>query len=97
MSWKKVDKKEKRHYVSVVSQAIRRSEGSISAIASRLGFSIKGGLTIDQIIAVIEYPEGTKSMDWKEVREVRHLLEERGYFWVPEEEARDGNTIADYR
>ena len=79
---KQAKQKNERFSVSQVSQAIGRSEGSITGFCSRNGISTKGGLTIDQIIMCIDAPEGSKSMDWKAVQRIHELLHGHGYDMV---------------
>ena len=65
--------------VATVSQAIGRSEGSISAYFSNKGITTKGGLTIDQIIEAMEAPQRGQAIDWDGVRRIEQLLRDRGY------------------
>jgi hypothetical protein len=70
---------EKKYKVATVAQAIGRSEGSICGYFSNRGVATKGGITMDQIEAVLVSPARGNAIDWKEVGEIRKNLEERGF------------------
>ena len=70
---------EKRYSVATVSQAIGRSEGSISGYFSNKGIPTKGGITLDQIIEIIEAPARGKIINSDDIREIHDRLRQRGY------------------
>lgn len=71
---------ERRYSVATVSQAIGRSEGSITGYFSNKGITTKGGLTLGQIVEVLETPVRGKIIDWNGVNEIQsRLQEEYGY------------------
>jgi len=78
---KKAEKdSEKRYNVATVSQAIGRSEGSISGFFSNRRITTKGGITLSQIVDVIESDVRGKVINWKDVEEIRNRLKvEKGY------------------
>lgn len=72
--------------IATVSQAIGRSEGSINGYFSNKQISVKGGITIDQIIEVMESPIRGKAIDWDGVKRIEELLRQRGYQLQADEE-----------
>lgn len=70
---------EEKFSVATVSQAIGRSEGSISAYFSNKGESTKGGITIRQVVEVLESPVRGQIIDWKGVDKIRKQLVHYGY------------------
>ena len=81
-------KAEKKYRVQEVSQAIGVSESTISGhINTKQKKSVKGGLTLDDIVSVIERPRVRGSgIDFVEVAEIRRrLVAEKGYRWVAED------------
>ena len=81
-------KAEKKYRVQEVSQAIGVSESTISGhINTKHNKSVREGLTLDEIVSVIERPRvrGT-GIDFVEVAEIRRrLIAEKGYRWVSED------------
>jgi hypothetical protein len=70
---------EKKYKVATVTQAIGRTEGSITGYFSSKNVSIKEGITMDQIEELLAAPTRGNPIDWNGVKEIRKNLEARGY------------------
>ena len=85
----KKGKTEPKYFVPEIAQAIGVSESSIRGFYSNRNKSTKGGLTLEEIVAVVERARKRgEGIDWSDVKEIRRRLSnEYGYIVVDEEEA----------
>lgn len=72
---------EPRYFVQEIAQAIGLSEGTISSYFTNRGQSIKDGLTLDDIVKVLERGRTRgDGIDFNAVMEIRRrLVREKGY------------------
>lgn len=72
---------EPRYDVQEIAQAIGLSEGTISSFFTNKGQSTRDGLTLDEIVKVLERPRRRgDGIDWNVVKEIRRrLVREKGY------------------
>lgn len=85
---------EKRYKTVTVCQAIGVSEGIIRTYFSRRKVSVKGGLTVSQIMEFVDYNMHHKrgeAICWEDVLEIRETLADAGYVFADEEELTDGS------
>lgn len=87
---KEINREEPKYFVQEIAQAIGMSEGTIHGYFKNSGrkASTKDGLTIEEIVQVIERKRTRgEGIDWGAVKEIqRRLFEEYGYKVVYDEE-----------
>lgn len=87
---KEINREEPKYFVQEIAQAIGMSEGTIHGYFKNSGrkASTKEGLTIEEIVQVIERKRTRgEGIDWEAVKEIqRRLFEEYGYKVVYDEE-----------
>ena len=87
---KEINREEPKYYVQEIAQAIGMSEGTIHGYFKNSGrkASTKDGLTIEEIVQVIERKRTRgEGIDWEAVKEIqRRLFEEYDYKVVYDEE-----------
>ena len=76
---RRLDTDTKRYSVATVAHALGITEGAIQGHYTSQNISLKDGLTMDMIEAVINGPRRKTSIDWKGVEEIRESLRMRGY------------------
>lgn len=78
--------KEPRYQVPTVAQAIGLSEGAVSGYFNNRKISAREGLTLAQIVDVIEARRRGPGIDWTACNEIRkRLSEEYGYEMTEDE------------
>lgn len=85
---------EKRYKTATVCQAIGVSEGSITAYFSNRKVSVKGGLTVSQIMEFVDYNMHHKrgeAICWEDVIEIRETLSDAGYVFADEDKVTNGS------
>ena len=87
---KEINREGPKYFVQEIAQAIGMSEGTIHGYFKNSGrkASTKEGLTIEEIVQVIERKRTRgEGIDWEAVKEIqRRLFEEYGYKVVYDEE-----------
>ena len=83
----KTKKPEKKYKIATVAFAIGCSESAIGTYFSNRGISVKGGITLDQIVEVIgKVGVRWKSVIWDDIYEIRNRLQEEHGILITESE-----------